>query len=86
MLNLPNYNCQFINVQRIKNSTTYELNEYYYVKKKIFTQRFGLWNHGLVNVDELPFYSRRINLNGTELSAFVPQVFAKCKVWFQLSE
>lgn len=71
-----NFNCQFIIVQRT-NSTTYQLTEMYVVKNRTFFQHFGLWNQGWINVDDSPFYSKRSNLSGIELTATVPEVCCK---------
>lgn len=72
---LINYQWKFF-IARPENSTTYELMEVYTVKKKLFIDNFGTWNreHGLTNIPDISFYTRRIDLNGTELTTIAPEV------------
>ena len=57
------YNCEFIVIQA-RNSTNYQLTEYYEIKSSSYSLDFGTWdsNSGLRGPD-VTFYSKRINMH-----------------------
>lgn len=66
-LKIP-YNCEFIVIQR--RNRYYKLTEFYSFKNKQFRYDFGVYegDYGL-NVTDVSFYWRRLNLNGSRLIA-----------------
>lgn len=59
------YNCEFVIIQETRESI-YKLTEFYLVKNKTFHYNFGIWDHDLT-ITNFSMYSRRLNVNGTEL-------------------
>lgn len=60
------YNCQFIVCYSI-GEEKYELTEVYKVKNRTFTSQFGILDRNKLVIKKNFLFSRRMNLNGTEM-------------------
>lgn len=65
-------------IAQLKDRNSYLLKEIYWVKEKLFSLDYGIWNNnsGLI-ISESPTYVRRFNLNNTEvqIDMLEPKVF-----------
>ena len=74
-LRIP-YDCEFIIIQPMGHHLhRYKLTEIYQVKNKSFSFVFGTWS-GALNVTDVSFYERRLNLNESIITTVGFQEFS----------
>ena len=67
--------CEFIIVQPTDDDL-YKLTEIYQFKTTSFSFDYGTW-HGVLNITPIPFFKRRSNLNGTNITVLSVRAYSE---------